>query len=85
DSGVGFLKDEVLPLVEELNTRLKTLADKNLVHPFEDEDAQKHAQWMHDEVIPAMNAVRDTADQLEGIIADDLWPLPRYSEILFIK
>jgi glutamine synthetase len=24
-------------------------------------------------------------DQLEKIVADDLWPLPKYSEILFIK
>ncbi|MEA2137543.1 MAG: hypothetical protein QOG56_693, partial [Solirubrobacteraceae bacterium] len=25
------------------------------------------------------------ADQLEKLVADDLWPLPKYSEILFIK
>jgi glutamine synthetase len=42
----------------------------------------KHFQ--HD-VIPAMKAVRDVADKLETIVADDLWPLPTYSEILFIK
>jgi glutamine synthetase len=32
-----------------------------------------------------MDAVRATADRLEGIVSDDLWPLPKYSEILFIK
>ncbi len=85
DSGVTFLKDEVVPLVEELDARLKTLATKNAIHPFEGIDPHKHAVYMHDEVIPAMNAVREIADQLEGIVADDLWPLPRYSEILFIK
>jgi glutamine synthetase len=32
-----------------------------------------------------MAAVRDIADRLERIIPDDLWPLPKYSEVLFIK
>jgi glutamine synthetase len=40
---------------------------------------------MHNKVVPAMEAVREAADRLERIVADDLWPLPKYSEILFIK
>ena len=40
---------------------------------------------MHDTVFPAMGDVREVADTLEKIVADDLWPLPKYSEILFIK
>ena len=32
-----------------------------------------------------MVAVREVADELEGIVADDLWPLPTYQEMLFIK
>ena len=40
---------------------------------------------MQDGSIPAMAAVRDAADTLEKVVADDLWPLPKYSEILFIK
>jgi glutamine synthetase len=36
-------------------------------------------------IIPAMNKVRDFADKLEGLVADDLWPLPTYQEMLFIK
>jgi glutamine synthetase len=36
-------------------------------------------------VIPAMAAVRKTSDTLEGIVADDLWPLATYQEMLFIK
>ena len=43
------------------------------------------AHDMRDTVIPAMNDVREIADQLEKLVADDLWPLPKYSEILFIK
>lgn len=36
-------------------------------------------------VLPAMGAVRKYADELEGLVADDLWPLPTYQEMLFIK
>jgi glutamine synthetase len=40
---------------------------------------------MRDTVVPAMDDVREVADRLEGIVPDDLWPLPKYSEMLFIK
>ena len=36
-------------------------------------------------VLPAMLKVREVVDQLEGIVADDLWPLPTYQEMLFIR
>jgi glutamine synthetase len=35
-------------------------------------------------LLPAMDAVRTAADTLEGIVADDLWPLPTYQEMLYI-
>jgi glutamine synthetase len=35
--------------------------------------------------MPAMAEVRKWADDLEGWVADDLWPLPTYQEMLFIK
>jgi glutamine synthetase len=37
------------------------------------------------EVKPAIAAVREVVDELEGIVADDLWPLPTYQEMLFIR
>lgn len=37
-----------------------------------------------DEVIPAMNRLRDQADQLETMTDDDYWPLPKYRELLFL-
>jgi glutamine synthetase len=44
-------------------------------------DEAKHAQ---DELLPAMAAVRAAADTLESVVADDLWPLPTYQELLYI-
>ena len=37
-----------------------------------------------DELLPAMSAVRAAADELETLVADDLWPLATYQEMLFI-
>jgi len=44
-----------------------------------------HAKYFCQDVLPAMLKVRTTADELEGIVADDVWPLPTYQEMLFIK
>jgi glutamine synthetase len=55
----------------------------NAEHPAE--EGLELAKYMRDTVIPAMEAVRAVADRLERIVADDLWPLPKYSEMLFIK
>jgi glutamine synthetase len=35
------------------------------------------------EVIPAQGALREVVDELETLVADDLWPLPKYRELLF--
>ncbi len=48
-------------------------------------DLAAEAKHFQSEVLPAMSAVRTVADKLEGIVADDLWPLPTYREMLFIK
>ena len=44
-----------------------------------------HAKHFCHEVVPAMVELRKAADSLEAVIADDLWPLPTYQEMLFIK
>jgi glutamine synthetase len=44
-------------------------------------DEAKHAQ---EELLPAMAEIRAAADMLEGLVADDLWPLPTYQEMLYI-
>jgi glutamine synthetase len=46
-------------------------------------DAHHQGETFRDLIIPAMLAVRKIADELEGIVQDDLWPLPKYREMLF--
>ncbi|HTR89700.1 MAG TPA: glutamine synthetase III [Solirubrobacteraceae bacterium] len=79
------LVGEVEPLVKELHYALLKLEDANLKDNQDDKTPLKWATYMRDTVIPAMDDLRDVADRLEGHVADDLWPLPRYSEMLFIK
>jgi glutamine synthetase len=83
-AGLDTLRTEISGLIDEFVPAIKVLEEKNLSHP-EDGDALAHATFVRDEVVPAMDAVREVADRLERIVSDDLWPLPKYSEILFIK
>jgi glutamine synthetase len=47
--------------------------------------ALAEAKHMCCTVLPAMNEVRAVADALEAVVADDLWSLPSYQEMLFIR
>ena len=84
-TGLDELVEEVEPLVKELQFAIVKLEDANLSDNQPDSSAMKWATYMRDTVIPAMEDVRDVADRLEKLVADDLWPLPKYSEMLFIK
>jgi glutamine synthetase len=84
-TGLDELVEEVEPLVKELQYAIVKLEDANLSDNQPDEPAIKWAVYMRDTVIPAMDDVRDVCDRLEKLVADDLWPLPKYSEMLFIK
>ncbi|MGC4069923.1 MAG: hypothetical protein QM784_35750 [Polyangiaceae bacterium] len=46
-------------------------------------DLKVQGETFRNDVIPAMREVRGVADELEGVVEDDLWPLPKYREMLF--
>jgi glutamine synthetase len=48
-------------------------------------NAEKHAKYMRDTVVPAMVKLRDLGDQLELLVPHQIWPLPTYREMLFVK
>ena len=39
----------------------------------------------HDEVIPLMEVIRYHIDKLELMVDNEMWPLPKYRELLFIR
>jgi glutamine synthetase len=49
------------------------------------DDIHSKASHVAKNVLPAMNAVRAVADQLEKVVADDFWPLPTYRDMLFVR
>ncbi|QEG37788.1 glutamine synthetase III family protein [Bythopirellula goksoeyrii] len=84
--GIDFDTDtleKVTELVKALQDSVSVL-EACLADPIED-STQEHAKYFIEEILPAMAAVRQYADLLEGWVADDLWPLPTYQEMLFIK
>jgi glutamine synthetase len=44
----------------------------------------KRAELMARDIVPAMAAVREVADRIEEMVADEFWTLPKYSEMLFL-
>jgi glutamine synthetase len=82
---LGELASETEELVSSLLDATRELESANLEENQPQQELLKHAEYMRDTTIPAMDAVRTAADTLERVVADDLWPLPKYSEILFVK
>jgi glutamine synthetase len=74
--------DAVSAPIAELRAALATLSDA--LADDSAHEAQAEAEHARDALLPAMLAVRAAADQLETLVADDLWPLPTYQEMLFI-
>jgi len=79
NTGVQETATEVnamMALVEELDAAIAK-------HDFA--TVEDHMTFAAHTVCPLMVKVRSHADALEGLVADELWPLPKYQEMLFIK
>ena len=83
EAEVDMLEKEVKPLLNDLLTEIAGLADAN-AYP-DGVEGLELATYARDNQLTAMARVREAADKLEKIVADDLWPLPKYGEMLFIK
>ncbi len=80
--GVNAICEKVSALADELVDRIEKLREaQHAAH--EAGSVQAEARAFVSSVIPAQNALRETADELETLVADDLWPLPKYRELLF--
>jgi glutamine synthetase len=77
---------QVLRDIVELVTtfRARTVEVERLADQPEDDPA-RHAAQIARELKPAMARLRETGDALEELVAADLWPLPTYRELLFLK
>jgi glutamine synthetase len=82
-SGISKTLGQVNSLVNELSVAASHLAEQNAEPGGEDLESKAH--HMHDNIIPAMAAVRSAADRLEKLVPDDYWPMPTYRDMLFVK
>ncbi|MBQ9006286.1 MAG: glutamine synthetase type III, partial [Atopobiaceae bacterium] len=67
--------DAIWELAEDLETR------NSKARGIEDPGEQD--QFYFDEVLPAMQRLRDEVDALEPIVGDSWWPVPTYNTILY--
>jgi glutamine synthetase len=77
------LLDEVCGLTCEMRKRTEAL--QHTLDHQSDGSAEAHAKHYRDKVVPAMAALREVGDKLESLVPHDIWPLPTYREMLFLK
>lgn len=75
--------DKVASLTKLMMDSVSKLSDALSKHDFS--VTEEHLQYSAKTLRPMMDRVREYADAIEGEVADDLWPLPKYQEMLFIK
>ena len=70
----------------ELVTKLRNAtAAVEQASAHHDADPIKHAAQISGELKPVMAELRNVVDTLETLVAADLWPLPTYRDLLFLK
>ncbi|MHB8892992.1 MAG: glutamine synthetase III family protein [Candidatus Limnocylindrales bacterium] len=80
--GIAAVADKVAALADGLVDGIDALEHaQHAAHEAGSIEAEARAYV--GEVIPAQNALREVADELETLVADELWPLPKYRELLF--
>ena len=85
------LSERNLKIIEEIAERTQIIETgveelvnaRKVANKIEDEHAKAIAY--HDTVAPKMDVIRYNIDKLELIVEDDLWTLPKYREMLFIR
>ena len=83
DTQTRMLK-KVCSLIDTMSRNIEIL-ENNIAEATGIKDAYTKAKTCHDKVISAMKALRQTVDQMETIVDADIWPLPTYAEMLFLR
>jgi len=84
--GIDMDNSVAVKVAQETNAMMAAVAA--LTAALETEgfsSTEDHLQHCANNICPAMLEVRSHADALEAEVADELWPLPKYQEMLFIK
>ena len=85
DADADLLEKESRGLFDQLVDKTLALEDANGYPDGLEEEGMDLAIYARDRQLAAMHEVRVVADRLERIVSDNYWPLPKYSEMMFIK
>lgn len=87
-SAVCSAEVEILKKIVDLINKIH-VSNKDILANVEAADAihdeQEKAEILCSEVKTAMNELRDYVDELEVLVDDDMWPIPKFWEMLFIS
>jgi glutamine synthetase len=83
-NGVAYLTNSLCDNIDKLQSALSE-ALPEVIAKSDFGTTEEHMQYFATTICPLMKDVRADVDALEAEIADDLWPLPTYQEMLFIK
>ncbi len=75
---------EIAERTQKIETGVEELVDARK-RANKIEDARERAVAYHDTIAPKMEEIRYQSDKLELIVSDELWTLPKYRELLFIR
>lgn len=73
------IENHASAIVAKVNNMNKERARANHI-----DNQRERAITFHDYVVPLMEEIRQHVDDLEMVVDDQLWPLPKYRELLFI-
>lgn len=87
EAGADYeVQADILHKVSRLLKEAKTALEKLEIVTYQAVDKQEgkeQAFWFYEEVSPAMEALRKPVDELEMIVAKDMWPMPSYGDLIF--
>ena len=90
ESDAAALNEQDMQLIRRIENHTGAIVAKvekmnrERAHANHIDNQRERAITFHDKVVPLMENVRSHVDDLEMVIDDQLWPLPKYRELLFI-
>ncbi|MAY17367.1 MULTISPECIES: glutamine synthetase III [unclassified Methylophaga] len=86
DLGIEMDNAIALSIANETNAMIAAVAElSSAIKQHDFESIEAHMNFCAHDIRGLMLKVRAHVDALEAEVADDLWPLPKYREMLFIK
>lgn len=82
-SGPKHLISEISRHLSQVHCLVEQMVDaRKVANKIEDKRLQAYAY--HDDVLPYLSKIRYHVDHLELMVDDEMWPLPKYRELLFV-